>query len=258
VPGRLRQMDTQSTASFRLLRRWLNVCNHDHRCIPPNTLLPDRVLEVLDAQGMSCLKLEEPNGTVEQYIALSHCWGNTAGLRTLNSNVDAFKESIEFNKLPKTFKDAVIITRELGIRYLWIDSLCIIQDSEQDWFEQSARMGEVYSGAWLTISASASTSTDSGCFVPRPPIYSSPESEYCHARDTRPDALATAVVCLTSGINSKLYFFPESRPPYGIHQVHTMDPLRYDAVLPRMDSSRACAVTADDSLWHGPDVLGVQ
>ncbi|PVH85045.1 heterokaryon incompatibility, partial [Cadophora sp. DSE1049] len=65
-------------------------------------------------------------------------------------------------ELPKTFRDTVVVTRRLGIRYLWIDSLCIIQDSSMDWARESSKMQGVYAGAILNISADASTNSDVG------------------------------------------------------------------------------------------------
>ncbi|KAE9362628.1 HET-domain-containing protein, partial [Stipitochalara longipes BDJ] len=99
-----------------------------------------------------------------QYVALTHCWGPNmpeAGMtktRTLLSHM----RSIEFSKLPKSFKDALIITRGLDIPYIWIDSLCIIQDSREDWETESAQMGLIYSHAWCTIAASSAKSCHDG------------------------------------------------------------------------------------------------
>lgn len=76
---------------------------------------------------------------------------------------------ILFESLPLTFKDAVQITRGLGVRYLWIDSLCIIQDSPEDWKEEVAIMGRVYSQLIMTLTASSSGNSDEGCRVKKPP-----------------------------------------------------------------------------------------
>ena len=70
--------------------------------------------------------------------------------------------------LPPTFRDAVTIARTHGIRYLWIDSLCIIQDSKEDWYMQSARMGEIYALSFLIINASGSPDSQGGCFTKGP------------------------------------------------------------------------------------------
>ncbi|CZR66943.1 uncharacterized protein PAC_16843 [Phialocephala subalpina] len=68
-------------------------------------------------------------------------------------------------ELPRTYLEAVKITKTIGLRYLWIDSLCILQDSTTDWERESARMAEIYSKSYLTISASSSTGSNSGCFA---------------------------------------------------------------------------------------------
>jgi hypothetical protein len=75
------------------------------------------------------------------------------------------KKAIALNDMPKTFRDAVLITRKLGFQYLWIDSLCIVQDDPQDWQLEATRMGDVYANATITIMAVAATSADTGCFV---------------------------------------------------------------------------------------------
>jgi hypothetical protein len=210
-------MDMGSSASFGLLKRWLNVCHQNHDCIPTETPLPDRVLELYSNQSYVRIKLVETSRS-RAYIALSHCWGTTQTVRTLISNIDHFKQNIPFVTLPKTFQDAVTIAKELAVSYLWIDSICIIQDSEDDWMEQFAQMASIYSNAWLTISASASISSQSGCFVPHPAVYNTPEANRYSLRDTRPEATATTIVQLSDGTASKLYFFPEETPAGGMHK----------------------------------------
>lgn len=74
---------------------------------------------------------------------------------------------MDIDAMPKTFRDAITITRELGIKYLWIDSLCIIQDSAEDWARESAQMGKIYRDAAITIFAEHSDSDDGGCFTSR-------------------------------------------------------------------------------------------
>lgn len=71
--------------------------------------------------------------------------------------------------MPKTFQDAVTVTRALGVPYLWIDSLCIIQENEKDWESEATRMEEVFSSAYCTIAASRGTSSLSGFLGKRKP-----------------------------------------------------------------------------------------
>lgn len=101
------------------------------------------------------------------YVTLSHCWGNTVIVQTTTKTLHAHKEQIPIAGLTKTFRDAIIITRNLGFQYLWIDSLCIIQDDAKDWETESALMAEVYGSSILTIAASSSNNSLTGCFFPR-------------------------------------------------------------------------------------------
>ncbi|KAL1607629.1 hypothetical protein SLS60_002563 [Paraconiothyrium brasiliense] len=98
----------------------------------------------------------------DAYIALSHCWGRSQSFRLLRENIAAHKKGIELGSLPQTFKDAVALTRKLSVCYLWIDSLCIIQDDVDDWRKEAALMADVYSNAYLTISAARAGGDDEG------------------------------------------------------------------------------------------------
>jgi hypothetical protein len=96
------------------------------------------------------------------YLALSHRWGDAQVVRLTTQTLSEFKRGIALQSLPRTFMDAVIVTRRLGYRYLWIDSMCILQDSHGDWLEQSARMAEVYQNAACVIAAHGASDDDSG------------------------------------------------------------------------------------------------
>jgi hypothetical protein len=87
-------------------------------------------------------------------------------ITTTVATLEERKQSIPMASLPKTFRDAVITTRRLGIEYLWIDSLCILQDSTEDWAREAAKMAAVYSGAAVVIAADAAQSSVDGCFGP--------------------------------------------------------------------------------------------
>jgi hypothetical protein len=88
-------------------------------------------------------------------------------LRLTTSTLENFQDHLDISTLPQTFKDAIKITATLGIQYLWIDSLCIIQDSEQDWTEQAALMGDIYHNSWCNIAATAALDARDGCFRER-------------------------------------------------------------------------------------------
>ncbi|CAG9942401.1 unnamed protein product [Clonostachys rosea f. rosea IK726] len=91
----------------------------------------------------------------EDYATLSHCWGGQSIIKLTTDALAQFQKKIETASLPQTFRDAILVARRLGIRYLWIDSLCIIQDSLQDWQKEAALMGEVYSNSTLNVMATA-------------------------------------------------------------------------------------------------------
>jgi hypothetical protein len=101
------------------------------------------------------------------YVALSHCWGPRMPVKLTASTLDLLVAGFSVSSLPKTFQDAIEITREIGVSYLWIDSLCILQDSSEDWAFESRRMSDVYSNALLTIAAEQSVSCDGGIFSKR-------------------------------------------------------------------------------------------
>ncbi|KAF5253701.1 hypothetical protein FANTH_1393 [Fusarium anthophilum] len=110
------------------------------------------------------LVLREDLGQKLRYACLSHCWGKISIVKTTNQTIASFKTEVPLDQLPKTFRDAVDICRSLGITYLWIDSLCIIQDSPEDWKEQAAQMADVYQHSFLTIAATKSHDGSQGCF----------------------------------------------------------------------------------------------
>ncbi|KAN0116773.1 HET domain containing protein [Hyaloscypha variabilis] len=106
----------------------------------------------------------------EPYAALSHCWGQHPNqLRLTVDTYDTFRHGIELAALPKTFGDAVEVARSLGINYLWIDSLCIIQSGDQnaDWTREIRSMASVYSNCHVNIAASCAANTQSGFFRTR-------------------------------------------------------------------------------------------
>ena len=90
--------------------------------------LPTRVLDLSAVAEMGTVTIVDGQGLRERYVALSYCWGGKSPLRALKSNIHQLREGVSIEKLPKTAQDTVLVCRRLGIRYLWIDSLCIVQD----------------------------------------------------------------------------------------------------------------------------------
>lgn len=168
VPGRLPEPRSDSEIAYKRLEAWLKNCVDSHprcRATTRETVLPTRVIDVFASRDRAALV--ESRGRTGKYIALSHTWGKSRRLTATKKTVGDLMEGIAVSSLPKTFRDAIDITRRLGIRYLWIDCLCIIQDDPQDWEREAAAMTRVYRNSYLTISASASSDSHSGCFPTR-------------------------------------------------------------------------------------------
>ena len=156
---------------------WLRDCEENHEmCRTTNSKLPSRVILI---QGPENVKLYESKEEAESYVCLSHCWGKSNIAKTTTSTLDRYKHSIPWHELPLTFQEAISFTFRLGFRYLWIDSLCIQQDSVEDWRNEGSKMARIYSGAFVTLAATAADCSSSGCFrqTPERPsnTYSYPE-----------------------------------------------------------------------------------
>lgn len=152
---------------------WLTDCMSQHpSCRPHGTRIsemPTRVLDLGLPEGSSWPRIRLTQGKRALYTTLSHRWGVTPPLTTTTATLEERMNGIDPNSLPKTFQDAIHITRSLTIRYLWIDSLCIVQDDDADWEHESAHMAAVYEGAHLTIAATAAANGNAGCLRPFQP-----------------------------------------------------------------------------------------
>jgi hypothetical protein len=213
IPGRLRELDSGPELAVARLQAWITECGHDHpACKPPalNPVLPTRVLDVTASdRGVALVTTKGQRG---RYVALSHTWGSSPMLIATAESLEDLEAGIATAFLPKTFREAIVITKKLGIRYLWIDCLCIIQDDPLDWERESAVMGQVYHNAYLTISAANSKDSSSGCLPKRTaPSYVSaatrsfgydqPRTSPCYCMNVRGEES-----------NGTLYFFEEWLP----------------------------------------------
>ncbi|OTA35220.1 hypothetical protein BTJ68_04404 [Hortaea werneckii EXF-2000] len=96
------------------------------------------------------------------YIALSYCWGGKDPARTLRSNYQNRARGMSIAMLPRTYRQAIYLARQLGIHHIWIDALCIVQDDNEDWQRESSRMAEIYSGAYIVFVAAAAADVEGG------------------------------------------------------------------------------------------------
>ncbi|KAH0533005.1 hypothetical protein TsFJ059_001628 [Trichoderma semiorbis] len=166
-------MDQGST--IERVHRFLNETSDFAKDLPKSLVreLPTRLLYLTAGTPEPTVRLiDGANASLDvntPYIALSHSWGNTMPIQLIASRLAEFTSGIAFSDLPATFRDAAALTLELGVSYLWIDSLCIIQDSASDWLHEAQRMASVYAFSHLTIAASASKNPTTGLSPsPRP------------------------------------------------------------------------------------------
>jgi hypothetical protein len=167
-------LSTGSPESLEQAARWIRACVETHttcgRQEPAKK--PSRLLQVEQSNGMVRLRLREDGEIAENaiYATLSHCWGEHLSLKLFQDEYDTFKALVSFADLPRTFQEAVYVTMYLGIPYIWIDALCIIQDSQQDWAREAALMSEVYANALVNLAATASSDSSGGLFRFREPL----------------------------------------------------------------------------------------
>ncbi|KAK3998238.1 HET-domain-containing protein [Cladorrhinum sp. PSN332] len=161
-----------SESHFAILRQWLHDCDDNHPQCQPHTsregaTAPTRLLDVGTAESWTVRLVETNTYESYNYLVLSYCWGIVANLRTLPENYQQHSQGIDIESLPKTIRDAVITTRALKHRYLWVDSLCIIQGPDGDFKEEAGRLEEVYSSAHCVLAASSARDTSIGFLTNR-------------------------------------------------------------------------------------------
>ncbi|KAK4452010.1 heterokaryon incompatibility protein-domain-containing protein [Podospora aff. communis PSN243] len=182
-PGR----DTSTAPAFQVAAAWLKKCMLEHKHCQgggssSGNPLPKRVLDVGASGGSQPLRLHPGEDLSDVYFTFSYRWDirrfNEASFVTTRANLRSYYFEIPEARLPQVMRDAIQITRQFGVRYLWIDALCIVQDSRTDWACQAKEMAAIYKNATLTIAAAVDTRNDpgAGCFRPRPqrrvrPVY---------------------------------------------------------------------------------------
>ncbi|KAF2014485.1 HET-domain-containing protein [Aaosphaeria arxii CBS 175.79] len=159
-----------------MLPVWYEECVKSHeQCrsvFNEESYFPARLIDIGRADSVDSIRLVttmgDSNFTATRsdhqrpaYATLSHCWGKSQPLKLLTHNEGQLKQGIDRANLPRVFLDAIDVCRRLSIQYLWIDSLCICQDSEEDWSKESALMGKTYSTGVINIGATGCA--DSNC-----------------------------------------------------------------------------------------------
>lgn len=153
---------------------WIDDCSKHEGCRPSQKppWLPTRLVDISEYDegrvrivDSSCVSRMR---TVT-YLALSHCWGRKPFLVMTEENKEEFEKGVPLSSLAPNFRDAISVTHQLGFRYIWIDSMCIIQGSAEDWRREAPTMNQVYRNAFLTIGAMASPDAHGGLFRDRDP-----------------------------------------------------------------------------------------
>ncbi|KAI3390901.1 hypothetical protein diail_8430 [Diaporthe ilicicola] len=176
APGDTPPVHTGSKRSFSWARDQIEQCaNNHHDCrLPegePACFVPSRLIQIpSDPQNGIFLRLRRDIPEDAKYAALSYCWGKPEtwpDCLTTCHNLASQLRRIPWATLPATLQDAVTATRNLGLEYLWVDSICIKQDDEKDWQSESVQMATVYTHAHVTLAAARATDTCTGMFCSR-------------------------------------------------------------------------------------------
>ncbi|KAK5658670.1 hypothetical protein OQA88_2066 [Cercophora sp. LCS_1] len=169
----LESTTTGSPQTFLLANHWLGECEKHATCrqpVPGVSKPPARLVHIQETNGTLQARLTQDIVPTTRYATLSHRWSSEPTLRLLQSNLDQFQTEIPISKLEQVFQDAILTSHTLGLCLLWIDSLCIIQDSPGDWESQSSIMGSIYKNAFCNIAAASGPDGDRGLFTTRDPF----------------------------------------------------------------------------------------
>lgn len=170
-----------SKLNYEVINDRVQHCNHHHPQCKASlsgkrfhdhhqwTSLPKRLVDVGLGGYEESAKLVSTEGLRGQYIALSYCWkpGSVPEVMLTKQNLDRLHRGIQLARAPKTARDAISVVRNLGYRYIWVDSLCIIQDDNEDKQSELPRMGDIYMRALFVIAALGARDYDEGLFPPR-------------------------------------------------------------------------------------------
>jgi hypothetical protein len=252
---------TGSDEAISTARAWLATCLSQHSTTCPTDLpsrLPTRVLRI---DGPDQVALHISKDEDEPYACLSHCWGSSplSILRTNTATLVEFQSGIPWDSLPNTFRDAIHFTRQLGLRFIWIDSLCIVQDSADDWRYEGGMMANIYEAALFTLAATKAPSAGSGLFARSKPkhlsriltldsqdIHTEDAVHAIHAREGMPHELQSGDSLPLLSRGWVRYFNREIA-----QRALTVD-------LEHLGLARATAFPSDHTLHRGRDRLRVR
>ena len=160
-----------SDVQVKLLKQWLRRCDKWHRCNKPSSIkphttrMPTRLVDLgnenVNTPRLDCRRTRSDT----RFTALTHRWGDTdihEPFYLQKGRLKEWQRSMDLDHLPKTYQDAIHITRSLGIRYIWIDALCIVQDDRTDLESEIQKMEDVFTFAYVSLSATCATGNSDG------------------------------------------------------------------------------------------------
>ncbi|KAI1350980.1 heterokaryon incompatibility protein-domain-containing protein [Xylaria sp. FL0043] len=262
VPWRRSLTDTRSNASFDVARSWLaDCCANEGSHVGSGTTgrqkrsashvyhqFPTRLIDLEPMLGNSeRLALKDTRTTNPEsctYCTLSYCWGKHVNPSwiTTKTNLQARQVGFDRSELPPTLYDATSIAQRLGLRYIWIDAICIVQDDNDDWAREGSKMAGIYRGSQLTIAVASGHSSTEGAFNTQ-----STSHLEVYVDLVRLDSQ------LSDGRNSTLYFYKyinDNNDPYRQHVLHGPLSTRAWCLQESLLSSRTLYYTQSQLLWH--------
>ncbi|PQE06786.1 heterokaryon incompatibility protein [Rutstroemia sp. NJR-2017a BBW] len=160
-PRRRIHVNPLSKQGLSVAQEWISSCvTEHHECTSEQSALPKRLLSVgtTETDEIKVVSVEHP----VIYAALSYCWGHSTRFETTAANKIFHMRAIAMSNLPRTFRDAITVTRCLGMKHIWIDALCIIQDDPIDVEEECSKMGAIFGGCKLAIIATQAQDSNAG------------------------------------------------------------------------------------------------
>lgn len=156
-----------SDETYSAIQGWLEECNTSHRSNGScqdrtTTFTPTRVIEVGFRDNTYSPRLVLNPTRPMSWCCLSYCWGGDQPVKTTTATIESHTKGIIFTDLPQTLQDALIVTAKMGMKYIWIDCICIIQDDPEDLAKELTTMSLIYKYAEITISASSALAVSKG------------------------------------------------------------------------------------------------
>ena len=172
-------MNTKNT--FSLIEFWVRRCSpdkpehfrcHRHMQLATETVA-SRLIDIMSGRTRDRVRLtvSSEEREAKPYMTLSYHWGPNVNQDTLPllriSSLEAYRKKIPLFNMPKLFTEFIELARRLGVRYVWIDAYCIVQDAVVDWQTECAKMGDIYQQALLNIAAGGAHDSNAHLMIER-------------------------------------------------------------------------------------------